>query len=56
MDSLKSVLLGITGGIFSVAILFLLTNKNSNATGLIKESFGGFANTLSVAMGNKSSY
>lgn len=56
MDNLKGVLLGITGGMFSVAILYLLTNKNSNAVGLIKESFGGFANTLGVAMGNKSVY
>jgi hypothetical protein len=56
MDSAKSLVLGVVGGFFSVAIIYLITNKNSNATGLIKESFSGFANTLGVAMGNKSSY
>jgi len=56
MDSAKSLVLGIVGGFFSVAIIYLVTNKNSNAAGLIKESFSGFANTLNVAMGNKSQY
>jgi len=56
MDSAKSLVLGVFGGFFSVAIIYLLTNKNSNAVGLVKESFGGFANTLGVAMGGKSGY
>ena len=56
MDSAKNLLLGVVGGFFSVAIIYLLTNKNSNAVGLVKESFSGFANTLGVAMGGKTSY
>ena len=51
MDSLKGLITGIFGGFITVALVYLVFNKNSNATGLVKEVFGGFSNTLAVSMG-----
>lgn len=51
MDSIKGLLQGVFGGFITVAIIYLLVNKQSNAVGLVKETFGGFANTLAVSMG-----
>jgi hypothetical protein len=52
-SAITGAISGMVGGFFMVAVVYLLTNKSSNAPKLITESFGGFAKTLNVAMGGK---
>jgi len=53
MNNFTGVVQGMIGGFITVAIIYLLTNKNSNADKMLTSAFGGFSKTLGVAMGGK---
>lgn len=51
----KSILNGMIGGFFTVALASLILSRNSKTSEVIKAGFDGFAKTLSVAKADPTS-